>query len=51
VTVAGAGATGESAGSPERTSSQVWRLGIRVLAVQVVTLLALWLIQTAFAGA
>ena len=34
----------------ERSSAQVWSLGVRVLAVQVVTLVALWLLQVVFAG-
>jgi hypothetical protein len=34
----------------ERTSTQVWSLGTRVLLVQVVTLLALWLLQSLFGG-
>jgi hypothetical protein len=35
---------------PERTSSQVWALGLRVMLVQLITLIALWGIQAAFAG-
>jgi hypothetical protein len=34
----------------ERTSSQVWGLGTRVLLVQVITLIGLWLLQALFAG-
>jgi hypothetical protein len=36
--------------SPERTSGQVWRLGTKILAVQVVTILLLWWLQATFAG-
>jgi hypothetical protein len=36
--------------APERTSRQVWRLGIKILAVQVVTILLLWWLQATFAG-
>jgi hypothetical protein len=35
---------------PERTSTQVWGLGTRVLFVQVVTLIGLWLLQALFAS-
>jgi hypothetical protein len=35
---------------PERTSGQVWSLGVKVLAVQVVTLILLWWLQATFAG-
>jgi hypothetical protein len=35
---------------PERSSRQVWTLGVRVLLVQVITLLALWMLQAVFAS-
>jgi hypothetical protein len=35
---------------PERTSREVWILGVKVLAVQVVTLVLLWWAQATFAG-
>jgi hypothetical protein len=34
----------------ERTTTQVWGLGTRVLLVQVVTLIALWILQALFGG-
>lgn len=33
---------------PERSSSQVWALGVRVMIVQVVTLVLLWGMQVLF---
>jgi hypothetical protein len=38
-----------SAIPPERSSGQVWRLGARVMLVQVVTLVLLWVVQAMFA--
>jgi hypothetical protein len=35
---------------PERTVRQVWRLGANILAIQVATMLLLWLLQAAFSG-
>lgn len=35
---------------PERTSGQVWRLGVKVVLVQVLALVLLWVIQTVYAG-
>jgi hypothetical protein len=35
---------------PERSSSQVWRLGVWVILVQTVTLILLWVMQAVFAG-
>jgi hypothetical protein len=35
---------------PERSPGQVWRLGARVVLVQVVTLVLLWLVQATFAA-
>jgi hypothetical protein len=35
---------------PERSSSQVWRLGVWVILVQVGTMILLWVMQAAFAG-
>jgi hypothetical protein len=35
---------------PERSSRQVWSLGIRVMTVQVITLIALWILQALFAS-
>lgn len=40
---------GLAADPPERTSSQVWALGVRVMLVQVVTLVLLWGMQVVFA--
>jgi hypothetical protein len=34
----------------ERSTGHVWRLGLRVLLVQVVTLVALWVLQSMFAA-
>jgi hypothetical protein len=34
----------------ERSSRQVWTLGIRVMAVQAITLLALWILQALYAS-
>jgi len=36
------------ANPPERSSSQVWALGVRVMLVQVVTLILLWWMQVVF---
>ncbi len=33
---------------PERSPGQVWALGVRVMLVQVVALILLWLLQAAF---
>jgi hypothetical protein len=41
---------GPVAEPPERSSAQVWRLGVKVVLVQVVALLLLWVIQAVFAG-
>jgi hypothetical protein len=51
MTAARAAAGGDPVGQPpERSSGQVWRLGVRVMAVQVVALILLWVIQAVFAG-
>jgi hypothetical protein len=34
----------------ERTSRQVWVLGAKILVIQVVTLIALWVIEAVYAG-
>lgn len=47
--IGGAAGARPNGDPPERTSRQVWALGVRVMIVQVVTLLALWLIQATFA--
>jgi hypothetical protein len=36
--------------APERSSAQVWALGVRVLLVQVVTLALLWALEALFVG-
>jgi hypothetical protein len=35
---------------PERTVRQVWRLGAKILVIQVATMLLLWWLQAAFTG-
>jgi hypothetical protein len=35
---------------PERTTRQVWRLGAKILAIQIATMLLLWWLQAAFTG-
>lgn len=35
---------------PERSSGRVWGLGVRVILVQVVALILLWVLQAVFAG-
>jgi hypothetical protein len=34
----------------ERTSRQVWSLGVKILVIQVVTLVLLWVIEAVYAG-
>jgi hypothetical protein len=34
----------------ERTSRQVWALGVKILAIQVVTMILLWVLEARFAG-
>jgi hypothetical protein len=41
---------GPAAPPPERSSAQVWRLGARVILVQVAALILLWVIQAVFTG-
>jgi hypothetical protein len=43
-------AGGPAPGPPERSSRQVWTLGVRVILVQVATLMALWIVQALFAS-
>jgi hypothetical protein len=35
---------------PERTSRQVWTLGFKILTIQVITLILLWMLEARFAG-
>jgi hypothetical protein len=35
---------------PERSSRQVWALGARILAIQVATMILLWVLEARFAG-
>jgi hypothetical protein len=34
----------------ERSSRQVWTLGVKILAIQVITLILLWVLEARFAG-
>jgi hypothetical protein len=41
---------GHAVEPPERTSRQVWVLGVKILVIQVVTLILLWVIEAVYAG-